>query len=122
MAASPNPNRKLINIANPGDFMAFTNLSIIPLYFLWKNRIYYMQFFKEFFGRIQFLPFVLGFAIGIFIVYVLKPAPVVVMKYPNLDNAAQLVYRDRNGTCFQYDVQQVDCDKSEDRIKPYPLQ
>lgn len=54
--------------------------------------------------------------------YILKPAPVVVVKYPNLDNVETTVYRDRNGTCFQYKVDQVDCDKEEDRIKPYPLQ
>jgi hypothetical protein len=64
----------------------------------------------------------MGLAIGIFWVYVLKPAPVVVVKYPNLDNVETTVYRDRNGTCFKYEVEQVDCDKEEDRIKPYPLQ
>jgi hypothetical protein len=76
----------------------------------------------QFFNRIQFFPFLLGLALGLFFVYILKPAPIVVMKYPNLDNAGKLVYRDRNGTCFKYDIQQVDCDKEEDRIKPYPLQ
>ncbi len=64
----------------------------------------------------------MGLAIGLFFVYILKPTAVVVMKYPNLDNAKTTVYRDRNGTCFQYDLKEVDCDKSEDRIKPYPLQ
>jgi hypothetical protein len=76
----------------------------------------------RFFGQIQFFPLLLGFSIGLFCIYILKPAPVVVVKYPNLDNAATTIYRDRNGTCFQYEVAQVDCDKEEDRIKPYPLQ
>jgi hypothetical protein len=76
----------------------------------------------KFFNRLEFLPFLMGLAGGIFIVYILKPAPMVVMRYPNLDNAEKTVYRDRNGTCFRYDVKQVDCDKEEDRIKPYPLQ
>lgn len=64
----------------------------------------------------------MGFAIGLFCVYVLKPAPVMVIKYPNLDNVETTIYRDRNGTCFKYAVKQVDCDAEEDRIKPYPLQ
>jgi hypothetical protein len=55
-------------------------------------------------------------------VYILKPAPMVIMKYPNLENTADVIYRDRNGTCFKYDTKTVDCDKHEDRIKPYPLQ
>ncbi len=76
----------------------------------------------HFFNHLQFFPFLMGLAIGIFCVYILKPAPVVVIKYPNLDNVETTVYRDRNGTCFQYKVDQVDCDKEEDRIQPYPLQ
>lgn len=76
----------------------------------------------KFFNKLEFLPFLLGLAGGIFFVYILKPSAVVVMRYPNLDNAEHTVYRDRNGTCFKYDVKQVDCDKVEDRIKPYPLQ
>jgi hypothetical protein len=76
----------------------------------------------KFVSRLQFLPFLLGFFIGIFFVYILKPAPMVIMKYPNLENTADVIYRDRNGTCFKYDTKTVDCDKHEDRIKPYPLQ
>ena len=76
----------------------------------------------RFFPKFQFLPFLIGLTIGIFFVYVLKPAAMVITKYPNLDNAGHVVYRDRNGTCFQYTTNEVDCDKSEDRIKPYPLQ
>ncbi len=76
----------------------------------------------KFFNHIQFFPFLAGLAAGIFFVYILKPAPMVVTKYPNLENTADVIYRDRNGTCFKYETKTVDCDKSEDRIKPYPLQ
>jgi hypothetical protein len=64
----------------------------------------------------------MGLAIGLFVVYILKPAPMVVIKYPNLDNAGKVTYRDRNGACFRYSIREVDCDAEEDRIKPYPLQ
>ncbi len=76
----------------------------------------------KFFNHLKFLPFLIALACGIFFVYILKPAPVVIMKYPNVDNAGKVIYRDRNGTCFKYEIETVDCDKSEDRIKPYPLQ
>ena len=54
-------------------------------------------------------------------VYILKPAPIVIMKYPNIENAGKLIYKDRNGTCFVYETNEVDCDKNEERIKPFPL-
>jgi hypothetical protein len=76
----------------------------------------------KFFNKLELLPFLIGLAVGLFIVYILKPSAVVVVRYPNLDNADKTVYRDRNGTCFKYDVKQVNCDDVEDRIKPYPLQ
>ena len=76
----------------------------------------------QFFNHLEFLPFLVGLFLGVFVVYILKPAPMVITKYPNLENTKDVVYRDRNGTCFQYETKQVDCDKNEDRIKPYPLQ
>lgn len=76
----------------------------------------------KFLNHIQFFPFMIGLTIGMFIVYILKPSAMVITKFPNLENTADLIYKDRNGTCFKYDVTTVDCDKSEDRIKPYPLQ
>lgn len=76
----------------------------------------------RFFNKIQIVPMMLSFFIGFFIVYILKPAPMIIFKNPNLDNAGKTLYVDRNGTCFQYVVKKVDCDKNEDKIRPYPLQ
>lgn len=76
----------------------------------------------KFFNHLQFFPFLMGLTVGIFFVYILKPAPMVVTKFPNLENTDKVIYKDRNGTCFKYDTKTVDCDKAEDRIKPYPLQ
>ena len=71
---------------------------------------------------VKFLPFLIGLTIGLFFVYVLKPAPVVVVRYPNIDNVGKVIYRDRNGTCFKYEMSEVNCDDAEDRLKDYPLQ
>jgi hypothetical protein len=73
-------------------------------------------------NQLEFFPFLVGLAIGLFLVYILKPSQTVIVKYPNLENTDTVVYRDRNGTCFKYETKVVDCDKEEDRIKPYPLQ
>lgn len=72
-------------------------------------------------SKIQFFPLLISFAFGIFIVYILKPAPIIIMKYPNLENAGKLIYKDRNGTCFIYETKEVDCNKNESRIRPFPL-
>jgi hypothetical protein len=76
----------------------------------------------KFLPKFQFFPFLFGLTFGIFVVYILKPAAMVITKYPNMENAGDVVYRDRNGTCFQYETKEIDCDKAEDRIRPYPLQ
>jgi hypothetical protein len=76
----------------------------------------------KFFNHIEFFPFLIGLSMGIFFVYILKPAPMVITRYPNIENVDKVTYRDRNGTCFKYETKTVDCDKAEDRIKPYPLQ
>jgi hypothetical protein len=76
----------------------------------------------KFINHLEFFPFLIGLTVGIFIVYILKPAPMVITKYPNLENTADEIYKDRNGTCFKYETKTVDCDKNESRIAAYPLQ
>lgn len=73
------------------------------------------------FKNVRFFPLLLSFAFGIFIVYILKPAPIIIIKYPNIENAGKLIYKDRNGTCFVYETKEVDCDKNEGRIRAFPL-
>ena len=76
----------------------------------------------KFFNHLQLLPFLIGLFFGMFFVYVLKPSPTVIYKYPTMDNAGKVVYQDRNGVCFKYHADTVDCDKNEQRIVAYPLQ
>ena len=71
--------------------------------------------------NIKFFPLLLAFAFGIFFVYILKPAPIIIIKFPNIENAGKLIYKDRNGTCFVYETKEVDCNKNEARIRPFPL-
>ena len=73
------------------------------------------------FDNLKFFPLLVSFAFGIFLVYVLKPAPLIIYKFPNLENAGKLIYKDRNGTCFVYETNEVDCNANESRIKAFPL-
>jgi hypothetical protein len=70
--------------------------------------------------------YVLPFGIGIFIgvAYILmggRGSHEVIYKYPHPTTVDALVYRDPNGACYRYKVQQVDCDKNEGNLKEYPL-
>jgi hypothetical protein len=49
----------------------------------------------RFFNKLQLLPLMVSFFIGFFIVYILKPSPVIIYKNPNLDNAGKVTYVDR---------------------------
>jgi hypothetical protein len=73
------------------------------------------------FKNIKFFPLLLSFAFGIFIVYILKPAPIVIIKHPNVENAGKIIYKDRNGSCFVYETKEVDCNANEARIRAFPL-
>jgi hypothetical protein len=76
----------------------------------------------KFFDKLKLLPFLIGLFVGIFFVYILKPTPTILYKYPTVENAGKIIYMDRNGVCFKYHSETVDCDKNEDRIVAFPLQ
>ena len=63
----------------------------------------------------------IGLIIGIVGVYFIKPTDNIVYKYPNVDNAGKITYKDKNGLCYKYNAKEVDCDKNVARLKTYPL-
>jgi hypothetical protein len=68
------------------------------------------------------LPFILGLTVGI--VYIAlggKGAHEIIYKYPHPTTVDALTYRDPNGACYRYKVEQVNCDKNEKKLKEYPL-
>lgn len=72
-------------------------------------------------NHIRLIPLLVGIVIGIIAFFVAKPQQNVVMKYPTPDSAGKMVYKDKNGVCYQYKVTPVDCDKNESRLKEFPL-
>ena len=68
------------------------------------------------------VPFIVGCVVGIaYIALGGKGAHEVIYKYPHPTTVDALVYKDPNGACYRYKVQQVDCDKNEKKLKEYPL-
>ncbi len=72
--------------------------------------------------RFHILPFLAGILAGVLLLTCFKPATPVVMRYPHPNNVNGRIYKDRNGTCYQYKSNEVSCDANEDSLKPYPLQ
>ena len=68
------------------------------------------------------VPFIVGGVVGIaYIALGGTGAHEVIYKYPHPTTVDALVYKDPNGACYRYKVEQVDCDKNEKKLKEYPL-
>ena len=55
------------------------------------------------------LAFIIGVSIGIFILYIYKPAPVVIIRHPTPDNVNNTIYHNKDGSCYKYKANEVDC-------------
>ena len=73
------------------------------------------------FNHFMILPFILGVGLGIAGIYFIKPEQTITYKYPTPTTAVQITYKDKNGVCYTYSAKEVDCDKSEAKLKTYPL-
>lgn len=71
--------------------------------------------------HIRLSTLVIGIVIGVVGILFIDPEGVVTHKYPTPELAKEIVYKDRNGVCYQYVPKEVDCDKNESRLKPFPL-
>jgi hypothetical protein len=66
------------------------------------------------------LPHFLGaFTIGILFVYLLAPAPTLIVKFPTPFNAGKVTYEDKANTCYQYTSDKVECPAS--GVLPQPI-
>lgn len=74
------------------------------------------------FNRLRIIPLILGFVIGVIAIYFINPQKDIVRKYPTPENAGKVVYKDKNGVCYKYASNVVDCDKNESRLKDFPLE
>ena len=73
------------------------------------------------FRHIQFVPLVIGIVIGVIALIFVNPEKNVVYKYPNPESSDKIIYKDKNGICYTYSSKRVDCDKTENKLKNFPL-
>jgi hypothetical protein len=71
--------------------------------------------------HISIIPLLIGLAVGVIAILMIKPEQTVVYKYPNPGTEEKNTYKDKNGVCYQYVAKKVDCDKNESKMKDFPL-
>lgn len=72
--------------------------------------------------KIQPFYFFLAFAVGIFMCYITKPKPEIIVKFPNPWNVDTTVYKSKtNEDCFKFKAEKVSCPVDKSVIKPQPL-
>jgi len=71
--------------------------------------------------HIKLIPFLAGLVIGVIAIMFIKPESTIVFKYPTPENCGKVIYKDKNGVCYKYSSNDVDCDKNETKLKDYPL-
>ena len=66
--------------------------------------------------------FIISFTIGILYVYLVHPPKEIVYRFPNPNNVNDLIYTDKNDTCYKYKFEEKKCsDVKEDEIKSQPI-
>lgn len=63
--------------------------------------------------------FIVSLAIGLLFVYLSVPPPTVIYVYPTPDNVDDIEYKDKSGSCFKFDAQEVSCSP---QAKTIPIQ
>ncbi len=75
------------------------------------------------FHHFRLLSFIIGLGLGIAIFFFLKPeAKDRVVKWPHPSNAGKITYRDRNGLCYKFKEQIVDCGSVKATLKEYAFE
>jgi hypothetical protein len=66
--------------------------------------------------------FLISFGIGMMIAYVATPPPQVIIRFPTVENAGKVIYKDDAGVCYRYKAKQINCPEDPNKIFRPPLQ
>jgi len=66
--------------------------------------------------------FIISLSVGLFLVYIGSPRPDIIYVYPNPHNIDKIQYKDKSGSCFGFDSEQVNCPANKEFIREYPIQ
>lgn len=71
--------------------------------------------------RFNILAFSIGFIIGICYIYQKAPEIIEQIVYPTPYNTGKITYKNKNGDCFQYIAEPIDCPDDESLIKQHTI-
>jgi hypothetical protein len=75
------------------------------------------------FDHFNLIPFAIGLLVGLVTITWRKPDDSMrVPKWPHPKNAGQYTYRDKNGLCFSFESEEVECEKVKKDLKEYPFE
>lgn len=73
------------------------------------------------FQKIHPFYFFVAFAIGMLVVYLTKPKPNIIVKFPSPQNVDNVVYKGEDDTCFKFIASKEQCPLDREKIKPQPV-
>lgn len=71
---------------------------------------------------IKFPALIIGLVGGFMLLRLFSIDRPIFYKWPSPDNVGKVDYKDKNGICYEYAKEEVDCAANKSLIKPYPLQ
>ena len=65
--------------------------------------------------------FLIAFGIGFIYNYIIRPDPIILVKYPTPYNK-DLIYKDSTNTCYKYNLKETSCPNDKTKIFKMPVQ
>jgi hypothetical protein len=74
------------------------------------------------FNYISLPIFIISFAIGIFLTYIMSPENKIVYVYPSPENIDKVLFMDKAKNCFYFEQQEIECPKDNGLLSNIPMQ
>jgi hypothetical protein len=74
------------------------------------------------FDYISFPLFLISFAVGLFIVYILGPETKIIYIYPSAETVGKVLFKDKADNCFSFEEEEIECPSDESDISSIPIQ
>jgi hypothetical protein len=74
------------------------------------------------FNYISLPVFLISFAIGIFLTYILTSENKIVYVYPSPENIDKVLFMDKAENCFYFEQEEIECPKDNNLLGKLPIQ
>ena len=75
----------------------------------------------KYLNRLRPFYFFFAFILGIVYVFLVQPGMRYITKHPTPENAGQVVYQEKDGTCFIYKAVEIQCPQDKSLITNQPI-